>query len=539
MRRWNGWGDKTIDYPLHPSASLYLNQIVGPGLNLPSDISLQDTLDQIQPSRLQGVDSTILDSLNITLDPYERLLHSRGQSLPDWIAIRSGQIGNFPDAVAFPTSDAYVRSILDFAQKTSVTIIPYGGGTSVVGHITPLPSDLPIISVDLSRINEMIELDSTSGLATFGAGIKGPDLEEQLNKFGFTLGHFPQSFELSTLGGWIATRSRGQQSYYYGDIAKSFAGGTIETPSGQLSLPVYPASATGPDLRQCMLGSEGRFGIITKATMRVHPLPEHEAFYGAFFKSWKDGIQALRLIAQEGIQVSMLRLSDPLETETTLKLSGKDRLINLAGHALDFLGYTNERCLLVYGITGNRKTARTAKQQTNHMIRENHGLPTGQIIGNQWVKSRFLTPYLRNTLWEAGFALDTLETAVPWAKIEKTTIAVKKALIEAMESFSERLLVFCHLSHIYTDGASIYTTYLFRRARSPDDTYQRWFELKTAASQTIIAFGGTISHQHGVGIDHKPYLSAENGPLGMKTLSAVKFVFDPRGIMNPGKLFPD
>jgi alkyldihydroxyacetonephosphate synthase len=529
LRRWNGWGDPDIHYPLPASAENYLAERIGPGTPVP-DATLDQALKSIPASRLEGISS-------LSTEPIERLLHARGQSLPDWAALRSGRIGAFPDGVAYPEDEAALRSLLDDARLSGCLVIPYGGGTSVVGHINPLPSNAPVLTIDLSRLDRLVELDETSRLATFEAGVRGPELERQLNEKGYTLGHFPQSFELSTLGGWAATRSSGQQSYHYGRIENLFAGGRIETPCGRLDLPVLPASAAGPDLRQLILGSEGRLGIITRATVRIRRLPEFEAFYGVFFPEWERGVQAVRQMAQEGLGLSMMRLSNARETETTLALSGKDTLVGLADRGLKLFGHGPERCLLVFGATGRTEAARAARRRAQSIARANGGLFTGQTIGNLWRKSRFLTPYLRNTLWERGYAVDTLETALPWREVIPTATAIQTALHTSLEKMGERAWVFAHLSHVYADGASIYVTYLFRRTSDPDETVARWAAMKAAASAVITQRRGTISHQHGVGLDHAAYLPAEKGSLGMDILRQVAQTLDPDGIMNPGKLF--
>jgi alkyldihydroxyacetonephosphate synthase len=531
MRRWNGWGDQDTHYALPDSATNYLAERIGPGVQI-QDATLEQALHEVPQSRLT-------ESAEMVTSATDRLLHARGQSLPDWVALRSGRIGIFPDGVAYPEDEAQVRSLLDYARRNHVTIIPYGGGTSVVGHVNPLKNDNPVLSIDLSKLNRLISLDETSYLATFEAGVAGPELEKQLNSKGFTLGHFPQSFEQSTLGGWIATRSSGQQSYHYGRIEDLFAGGRVETPGGSIELPPLPASAAGPDLRQLFLGSEGRLGILTQATVRIQRVPEFEAFYGVFFTDWQHGVEAVRQIAQDGVGVSMLRLSNARETETTLALSGKDGLIRWAKRGLRVLHYGESRCLLVFGVTGNAETARQARSQALSILRSHGGMNTGVTIGKLWRKSRFLTPYLRNVLWERGYAVDTLETALPWRQVMPAADAIQQALQDPIEEQGERAWVFAHLSHVYPDGASIYVTYIFRRAADPDETLRGWSGMKTAASQVVLEHGGTISHQHGVGIDHAAYLPAEKGRLGMEMLRTVARCVDPDGMMNPGKLFED
>ncbi len=530
MRRWNGWGDDATHYPLPESAAHFLAERLGPGQPTP-DAPLAAVLAAVPAPRLPAHPL-------LNLQAEDRLRHARGQSLPDWVALRSGRIPAFPDAVAYPTSDQDVRDLFALCRSSGARLIPYGGGTSVVGHINPLPDGPPTLTVDLSRLCRLLDLDEISRLATFEAGIAGPALEAQLNTHGYTLGHYPQSFEYSTLGGWIATRSSGQQSYFYGRIEDHFAGGHLETPLGPLDLPPLPASAAGPDLRHLVLGSEGRLGIITRAVVRIRPLPERESFYGAFFHDWRSGVEAVRQIAQSGVLVSMLRLSDAHETETTLILSGKDRLVGWADRGLRALAYGAERCLLVYAVTGSRRVTSSARREAEAIIRRHGGLPTGSLIGRLWQRSRFLTPYLRNTLWDRGYAIDTLETALPWARLLPAAAALKDSFHNGLDSFGERVLAFAHLSHVYRDGASIYLTYLFRHSADPDETLERWRSLKDTASRLILAHGGTISHQHGVGTDHAAYLPGEKGALGIRALQDIVRSFDPQGVMNPGKLIP-
>jgi alkyldihydroxyacetonephosphate synthase len=528
MRRWNGWGDDTTTYPLHGPAAHLLEDWVGPPVP-PRDATFEQVIASVPASRLP-------EHPLISTDPAERARHARGQSLPDWIALRSGHVPVFPDGVAYPTADTEVRDLIRYAGANGVRLIPYGGGTSVVGHINPTPGDTPVLTVDLGRMNRLNQFDATSGLATFGAGIMGPDLEAELRARGCTLGHFPQSFELSTLGGWIATRSSGQQSLHYGRIEHLFAGGRIETPAGALDLPVFPASAAGPDLREIVLGSEGRFGIITEATVRVSALPEREEFHGIFFPTFEHGMAAAREMAQARLPLSMLRLSTAIETQTTLALAGHERLIGWMEKYLAYRGAGDEKCMLMIGATGSKPTVKNAIKTAHSVARGHSGVPIGQFFGRQWHKSRFRTPYLRNTLWEKGYAVDTLETAIRWSEVPALLDRIEAALHTGLADHGERVHVFSHLSHLYPSGSSIYTTYLFRVAPDPDETLRRWHALKTAASEAITALGATISHQHGVGLDHVPYLTAEKGALGVAALQTLCKHFDPGGIMNPGKL---
>ena len=527
MKRWNGWGNVDTDYPVPPSALEYLTKRLGPVGPIP-DAAKETLLAAVGESRLPA--HPLVD-----VSAETRLIHARGQSMHDWVDMRYGRTDTFPDGVAFPETDQDVRNLLKYAQNAGAYVIPYGGGTSVVGHITPPGSDVPVLSLSLEKMTRLLDLDETSRLATFQAGVAGPDLEEQLKVRGYTLGHFPQSFEYSTLGGWVATRSSGQQSYQYGRIEGLFAGGTVETPRGRWELKPVPASAAGPDLREMLLGSEGRLGVITQAKVRVRRLPEAEAFFGVFFPSWEQGSEAVREIVQNELPVSMLRLSNPLETETTLILSGKS-WVGLAERGLRTIGYGETRCLMIFGVTGSKRFCKRTRREVIALGRKYGGLFVGGVVGHTWEKSRFLTPYLRNTLWESGIALDTLETALPWAQVHEAAAAIPQAIVEAMARHNEQVLAFAHLSHVYRDGASIYTTYLFRRTPDPDQLLSRWQDMKHHASLTLQKYGGTISHQHGVGTDHMSYLPAEKDALGMDALRAVCRSFDPDGMMNPGKL---
>ncbi len=528
MRRWNGWGDDTQDYPLPEGAARFLAEALGPGTP-PLDAALEDVLAAVLPSRLPP--HPLIDTGAET-----RLRHARGQSFPDWVALRSGRIGPLPDGVAFPTAGEEVRDLLRYAREVGARVIPYGGGTSVVGHINPPGGDAPILTISLARMNRLESLEEASGLARFGAGVTGPDLEAQLRARGFTLGHYPQSFEFSTLGGWIATRSSGQQSLGYGRIERLFSGGVVETPVGTLILPDFPASAAGPDLREAVLGSEGRLGVITQATVRASRLPQVEAFHGVFLPDWERGREAVRAIAGAGLPLSMLRLSTPGETITTLALAGHERLIGALERMLALRGIKDEKCMLIIGVTGREKIARTALGEALGLCKEHGGVHVGQTFGKQWHKSRFRTPYLRNTLWELGYGVDTLETAAPWERVPALVEAIEGALRSALADVDERVHVFTHLSHIYPHGSSIYTTYIFRLAADPEENLRRWQALKGQASQAIVAGGGTISHQHGVGTDHAPYLAAEKGALGLSAIRALCTCFDPDGLLNPGKL---
>ena len=528
MRRWNGWGDDTVLYPLAPAAERFLVEQIGAGTPV-RGAGLQEVLARIPESRLP-------ENSLFTTDPEQRLRHARGQSLPDWIALRTGSINSFPDGVAFPENDLNVAELIQYAGRSGTRLIPYGGGTSVVGHINPVAGEQPVLTVNMRRMNRLRAFNEQDLLATFGAGISGPELEAQLRARGCTLGHYPQSFEYSTLGGWIVTRSKGQQALLYGRIEDLYAGGTLLTPAGSLALPPHPASAAGPDLRHLVLGSEGRMGFITEAAVKVSMLPDVEEFHGLFFPDFSSGQTAVREMVQSKLPLSMLRLSTPVETETTLVMAGHERAIGLLSRYLNLRGISQERALLLVGLSGSERIVSAAQKEAFAIAKRNGGILVGKQFGDQWRKSRFRSPYLRNTLWEKGYAVDTLETAVPWHRVDEMLEGIENAIRRAIEPARERVHVFSHLSHLYSSGASVYVTYIFRLADDAQETLARWLAMKTAASTAIVTGGGTISHQHGVGLDHKPYLAAEKGKLGIDLINDALRTADPGGIMNPGKL---
>lgn len=531
MRRWNGWGDESTDFPLKPSAQRFLADMIGPGHRLP-DASLQDVMAKVPPSRLPHHPLIVTDAET-------RVRHARGQSLADWLALRSGEFGVFPDGVAFPVNALQVRELLHYALQQKVSVIPYGGGSSVVGHINPAAGDRPVLTISLTNMNRLQHLDRESQIATFGAGTPGPLVESQLKPMGYTLGHFPQSWELSTIGGWVASRSSGQQSLRYGRIEQLFAGGHIETPVGTLDIPTIPASSAGPDIREMILGSEGRLGIITDVKVRVTPLPEQEDFHVVFFPNWEEATAAVRTLVQRKIPLSMMRVSNARETWTQLQLAGHPTAIGLLEKYLGLRGARSEKCMFTFGLTGSKLYCKAAMELARPIIKEYGGIHTGTLLGKKWQENRFRSPYLRHGLWENGYAVDTLETAVDWSNVTTALGAIEYALQNGLNSSGEKVHVFTHLSHLYTQGSSIYTTYVFRCGETYGETFQRWKTLKAAASEQIVKHGGTISHQHGVGVDHAPYLAAEKGALGIAAIRSLCDRFDPQGIMNPGKLLQE
>lgn len=528
MKRWNGWGDDAIEFALGDDALVFLQERLGVG---------KKTEDASHHSACAGIGlSRLPPHPLVDVSAPARLANALGQSLPDWLRMRYGRIDSAPDGVAWPESGEQVRELLAYAADCGAIVIPCGGATSVAGHLTVPLGEQPVLTINLTRMRALLNLDREAQLATFQAGVLGPDLEAQLRAHGYTLGHFPQSFEYSTLGGWVVTRSSGQQSLRYGRIEQMFAGGRVETPAGRLELPTFPASAAGTDLREMVLGSEGRIGVLTEVAVRIARQPDYEAFHAVFFPDWDSAARATREIAQAKLPLSMLRLSNALETVTMLTLAGHKRLIGVLEKYLGWRGCAEGKCMLMIGASGAKGAARAALGSALALARAGGGVHVGRKMGDKWKQNRFRNVYLRNTAWQQGYAIDTVETAVDWPGVTGMMQAIEHAATEALAARGERVHTYTHLSHLYAQGASVYTTFVYRLSGSYEGDLARWAALKAAVSRAIVEHGGTISHQHGVGADHAPYLAAEKGELGMGAMRAMFRHFDPDGRMNPGKL---
>lgn len=527
MQRWNGWGDADIELPLQPAALAFLQQTLGPGTPM-ADASLQSCCEQLPASRLTGS--------RLNCDPAARLQHSHGQSLPDWLRLRHGVIGPVTDAVVTVQTEAELRDALQQARQHDARVIPFGGGTSVVGHLQPAAGDRPSVTLNLQRHCRLRQLRDVDRLALFDAGVSGPLLEAQLRAHGYTLGHFPQSFEFSTLGGWIATRSSGQQSRRYGRIEQLFAGGRVLQDEDDLDLPPFPASAAGPDLRELVLGSEGRLGVISQAWVRIRPLPAHEQFNAVFFPDWANAVQAARQLAQSDLTFSMLRLSNAAETRTLLLQAGHVNPIRWLERYLRWRDCAENKCLMLIGFSGNAHACRQQEAEALALCRRHGGINTGRPIGEAWRKNRFRNVYLRNTLWQHGYAVDTVETACTWQQTSAMVHAVEQAAHNALLPWGERVHAYTHLSHVYSSGSSVYSTFMYRLSQDYEQNLARWRQLKHAVSDAIAGQGGTISHQHGVGVDHQHWLAREKSAAGMQLLRATIAAADPAQRFDNGNL---
>ncbi|MGY1702102.1 FAD-binding oxidoreductase [Geodermatophilus sp. SYSU D00766] len=495
---------------------------------------------RLAPSRLPADVHAELVALlgeeHVRTDRDARLRRAGGRSYTDLLRRRAGDAAGAPDAVVLPGSTAQTAALLALCSERGVVVVPFGGGTSVVGGLAGVdPDDRPSLAVDLARMASLTDVDVASSLVTVGPGARGPALEAALAPHGLTLGHLPQSWEFATVGGYAATRSAGQASTGVGRFDDLVAGLTLATPSGVLELGHPPASAAGPDLLGLALGSEGALGVITELRLRVRPAPRAARYEGWSFRSWADGLAGLQRLARHDLLPDVVRLSDPDETRATLLNAGGTGARLLRG-SLRARG-RGAGCLLVVGWEGLPPLVRARRGAALAVLREHGAVPLGRRVGESWRRHRYAAPYLRDRLMDAGLLVETLETAATWTDLPAVYDAVRSALRASLGREGRQPLVMSHVSHGYPTGASLYVTVLADR----DDALPlpQWLAAKRAATDALLAAGGTLTHHHAVGADHRPWLEREVGPLGVAVLRAVKQRLDPRGVCNPGVLLPD
>ncbi|GAB3775343.1 alkyldihydroxyacetonephosphate synthase [Nocardioides ginsengisegetis] len=474
----------------------------------------------IEPSLLDAL-RDLVGAEHVITDDETRRLRTRGKSTPDLIRARTGDLSDAPDAVVRPGGHADVVAVLAWAVEHHVAVVPFGGGTSVTGGLAARRDGYAgLVSLDLVRMKSLLAVDPVSMTATLEPGLRGPEAEALLAEHGLTLGHYPQSFEYASIGGFAATRSSGQSSAGYGRFDALVVGLTVATPTGDLTLGSAPANAAGPDLRQLLLGSEGAFGVITAVTVRVRKLPAVKLYEGWRWASFAEGAAAMRTLAQTGLLPTVIRLSD--ESETAINLARPEEIGGEAAGG----------CLMITGYEGEQAAVDAKRAAVTAVLEGLGGTALGEGPGEAWAHGRFNAPYLRDSMLDVGVLVETLETATFWSNMDTLYTSVKSAL---ETSLGAGTIVLCHISHVYETGCSLYFTVATKEAEEP---LAQWQAAKVAASDAMIAAGATITHHHAVGTDHKPWLAQEIGPVGVQVLRAVKAELDPTGILNPGVLIP-
>ena len=530
--KWWGWGPAERQPELSAEAIALLEAEVGPTRETPPVDLAQVKVPE--PGPLPDAVLGAVDPDAVLTDPEDRIRRSAAQSYPDLIRLRLGELPGAPDAVLLPASPEQVARVLAACSDERVAVVPFGGGTSVVGGVDPHRGELEgLVSLDLSRMRD-VEVDQRSLTARLGPGLRGPEAEAALNAAGVTLGHFPQSFEYATIGGFAATRSAGQASTGYGRFDSLVTSARLIAPAGELRTLETPHSAAGPALREMILGSEGTLGVITEVGVRVRRSPDlrrHEAWMAADFDS---GLEIARALAQQGVAPDVVRLSDREETRMSLAMSGGEGLARRAFESYLRLRGRSEGCILIYGWNGDRESVARRRTLAARVTRDGGGAYLGQKPGEAWRRGRYEGPFLRETLLDHGLFVETLETSHTWSRLDELYTAVAGALRSSLAEQGTPGIVLCHVSHLYPDGASLYFTWIARRRIGEE--IEQWRTVKAAACEAIVGARGTITHHHAVGLDHVPYMAAEIGDLGLGVLRAVKQRLDPAGIMNPGKL---
>lgn len=524
--RWNGWGNPDLAKDLPLAVRALLPTILGRVRRPEPAVELADV--HVAPSALSADDraslARIVGEAHVGVDDQTRIRHAGGRSTIDLVRKRAAD-QEAPDAVVSPADHDEVLAVLGWAAEHHVAVVPYGGGTSVVGAVDPeRGGHRAVIALDLRRLSGMLHLDEVSGEARFLAGTTGPEAERLLAERGFELGHYPQSFLYATLGGFASARSSGQNSAGNGRFDAMVTAVRVATPTGDVALGGAPGTAAGPDLMRVFLGAEGVLGVITELSLRVHRLPETRIFEGWTFPDFATGVDALRQVAQLGTGPTVIRLSDEAETGIGLAQHGK------IGKAL------SKGCSAVTVFEGASEVAAARHTMTAQVLTAAGGRSTGAGPAEEWAKGRFGAPYLRDALLDHGVFCETLETAAVWADLAQVKTAVSESLRAGFAEHDAKSLVMCHVSHVYPTGAALYFTIIGNLPGSGAEVLARWEAIKSLVNDAILTSGGTISHHHGIGRDHAPWLAKEIGDGGMRILRALKTELDPAGIMNPGAL---
>jgi len=547
--KWWGWGDEDVAFTHDDKPDL------GPFLQRHLEIDVSrvsspraafDELrmpEPILPAALRGELEAAAGAEHVSTDRLDRLVHARGKSLRDIVRHRRGALGRLPDVVVRPADEEAVAAVLRAAIDADAVVIPFGGGSNISGSLEPPASESrTIVSLDAGQLDRVLAIDETARLARVQAGVSGPRLEEQLNARGWTLGHFPDSFSYSTLGGWIATRSSGMQSDKYGDVADLTRAVRVVMPGGVLATRPVPATSTGPSVREMVLGSEGRLGVITEATIHVHRLPVRRTILGYLLPNWSAALAAMHEIAAGEAAASVTRVSDANETAfsfaTRKAPSPLDRVKSKA--LAEFLVRRREfdldaMCLAFIGYEGSERHVRRQRRLVGRIVARHGGLCIGSGPGVLYDQKKFDTPYIRDYLLDRGALADVSETAAPWSLLPVVYDNVIGAAQGCFRSLGVPGYIMCHLSHSYHSGACLYFTFAIKPSgeREPLDEYGA---VKSAIQQAFVDSGATLSHHHAVGTEHAEWLEQDISAPGAELLRTLFDGVDPGGHLNPGKI---
>ena len=549
--KWWGWGVEGVSFHHENKPAFRPFVINAIDLDVETTPAAPMALDDLAiPAPLIGDQllAELADAVgteNAVQDDLDRIVHTYGKSARDLLRIRTGDIPRVPDVVVYPGNEAEVQLIVDRAVAADAVIIPYGGGSNIAGSLhAPEDETRPVISVDLGRLNQVIDIDEDSGLARIQAGAQGPDLEEQLGARGWTLGHFPDSFTHSTLGGWVATRSSGMQSDKYGDISDIARGMRVVMPGKVLEIRPLPHTSTGPSVREMVLGSEGRLGVITEVTVQVHRIPEVRLILGYLFPSWEASLAAMHDISISDAHPSITRVSDAKETAFSFATRKKSNRISISSliskgmmKVLQRRGWKlDEVCLSFIGYEGGKAHVARQKAIVKDIVGRHGGIVVGKGPGELYDQKKFDTPYIRDFLLDRGAIGDVSETAAPWSKLLPLYTNVLAAAEKVYAHLGVAGWIMCHLSHSYHSGACLYFTFAFKH--DGVDPLGQYEPLKNAIQQAFVDSGGTLSHHHAVGTEHAAWLEQDISAPGVHMIDGLFTAMDPGRNFNPGKIIP-
>jgi alkyldihydroxyacetonephosphate synthase len=546
--KWWGWGHEGVEFTHadKPGLRPFIQQVLDVDIERPPAAPVAFAGLRIPPSSVPGPLRSALESAvgadQISVDDLDRLVHARGKSLRDLVRHRRGDVGRLPDLVVRPGDEDETVAVLRAVLDADAVLIPFGGGTNISGSLeAPADEERPVVSVDLGRLDRVLDVDAASGLARVQAGVFGPSLEQQLNARGWTAGHFPDSFSHSTLGGWIATRSSGMQSDKYGDIADLTRAVRVVTPTGVLVTRAVPSTSTGPSVREMVLGSEGRLGIVTEATIHVHRLPEQRTILGYLLPDWDRGLEAMRAIAESEASPSVTRVSDAPETQFSFATRKRPSLLDhVKSRALRwYLGRReidpDAMCLAFIGYEGSKGHVAAQRKLVGRIVKAHGGLCIGTSPGELYDQKKFDTPYIRDFLLDRGTPADVSETSAPWSGLPVVYANVVAAARGAFADLGVTGYVMCHLSHSYHSGACLYFTFAFKPSGAGDEL-DEYDVVKSAIQQAFIDSGATLSHHHAVGTEHARWLEQDISAPGVAMLRALFDGVDPGSNLNPGKI---
>ncbi len=547
--KWWGWGQDGVQFTHEdkPELAGFIKEKIGLDVTRATAAPARfEDLELPAPNLPDGLRRALVDSVTeayVSVDDHDRVVHARGKSIRDLIRQRRGDLPRLPDAVVRPADEGQVTAVVQAALAADAVVIPFGGGSSISGSLEPAPDETrPVVSLDLGRLDRVLAVDGASRLARVQAGVFGPHLEAQLNAQGYTFGHYPDSFTHSTLGGWIATRSSGMQSDRYGDIADMTKGLRMVAPTGTLVVRPIPTTSTGPSVREMVLGSEGRLGVITEATVHVRRLPPERKILGYLFPTFAAGLAAMQDIAASECEPSVTRVSDAPETQFSFatrkqsKLMDKAQSLALTTYLQKRLGFDlNQMCLSFIGYEGTAERVKRERRAVGRIVKRHGGLCIGSSPGELYDQKKLDTPYIRDFLLDRGAAADVSETAMPWSAVTPVYDAVTAAAHGALAQLGVRGYVMCHLSHSYHAGACLYFTFAFEPSPGSDMIVE-YDVVKSAIQQAFVDHGATLSHHHAVGTEHAPWLQQDISAPGVVMLKALFDGTDPGGNLNPGKI---